>query len=47
MTEFIINESKSTCESRFYNTDRIKLETRIDVNYLHISLRKGWIFKIF
>mgnify|MGYP003080148002 FL=1 len=41
MTEFIINESKFTCESRFYNTDRIKLETRIDVNHLHISLRKG------
>lgn len=26
MTEFIIDESKSTCESQFYNTDVIKLE---------------------
>ena len=41
MTEFIIDESKSTCESPFYNADAIKLETKIDVNYLHISLRKG------
>lgn len=41
MTEFIIDESKSSCESQFYNTDIIKLETRIDVNHLHVSLRKG------
>ncbi len=41
MTEFIIDESKSTCESQFYNTDVIKLETKIDINHLHISLRKG------
>ncbi|MGM9881688.1 MAG: PfkB family carbohydrate kinase [Bacilli bacterium] len=41
MTEFIIDESKTTCESQFYNTDIIKLETKIDVNHLHISLRKG------
>lgn len=41
MTEFIIDESKSTCESQFYNTDIIKLETKIDVNHLHVSLRKG------
>lgn len=41
MTEFMINESKSTCVSQFYNTDEIKLEEKIDVNHLHISLRKG------
>lgn len=41
MTEFIIDESRSTCESQFYNTDVIKLETKIDINHLHISLRKG------
>lgn len=41
MTEFIIDESKSTCISQFYNIDKIKLEEKIDVNYLHISLRKG------
>ncbi len=41
MTEFIIDESKATCESQFYNTDIIKLETKIAVNHLHISLRKG------
>jgi len=41
MTEFIIDEEKSTCESQFYNTDVIKLETKINVNHLHISLRKG------
>lgn len=41
MTEFIIDESKSTCESQFYNTDIIKLETKIDINHLHVSLRKG------
>lgn len=41
MTEFIIDESKSTCESQFYNIDVIKLKEKIDINHLHISLRKG------
>lgn len=41
MTEFIIDESNSACESQFYNTDVIKLETKIDIDHLHISLRKG------
>ena len=30
MTEFIIDESKSTCESKFYNTDLINLERKIE-----------------
>ena len=41
MTEFIIDESKSTCKSKFYNTDLINLERKIDVNHLHVSFRKG------
>ena len=41
MTEFIIDESKSTCESKFYNTDLINLERKININHLHISFRKG------
>ena len=41
MTKFIIDESKLTCESTFYNTDLINLESKLDVNYLHISFRKG------
>lgn len=41
MTEFIIDESKSTCESTFYNTNLINLERKIDINHLHISFRKG------
>lgn len=41
MTEFMIDESKSTCVSQFYSTEEIKLEEKIDVNHLHISLRKG------
>lgn len=41
MTEFMIDESKSICISQFYNVDKIKLEEKIDINHLHISLRKG------
>ena len=41
MPKFLIDESKATCESRFYNTDAIKLKSKINVNYLHISLRRG------
>lgn len=41
MTEFTIDESKSTCVSQFYNIEEIKLEEKIDINHLHISLRKG------
>ena len=29
MPEFLIDESKATCESRFYNTDAIKLKSKI------------------
>ena len=41
MTEFLIDESKSTCISQFYNTDAIKLDEKLDINHLHISFRKG------
>lgn len=41
MTNFIINESKSTCETQFYNTDTINLSRTLNINHLHLSLRKG------
>ena len=41
MTEFIIDESKSTCKTQFYNMDTINLDRKIHINHLHISLRKG------
>lgn len=41
MTEFKIDEKKSTCIAQYYNNNIIHLESEIDVNYLHVSFRKG------
>lgn len=41
MTAFEINEEKSTCIAQYYNDNMINLDGEINVNYLHVSFRKG------
>lgn len=41
MTEFSLDENKSTCEVKYYNNEKLNLDRKIETNHLHISFRKG------